>query len=80
MDKNFVGEMDSLFHPFCSKECPCLAVYNQKESYNADNVEIEVGNYVTCDHYEFCAKFVPAIRDGRVNINADSVSNADTKK
>lgn len=78
MAKNFVGEMDGMFHPFCSKECPCLDVYNERQTYSADNVEIEVGSYVTCDHYEFCAKFVPAIRDGRVNINAMDVSNVDT--
>ena len=73
-----MAKWTACFTRFAVKSALVLLCITKKKSYNADNVEIEVENYVTCDHYEFCAKFVPAIRDGRVNINADSVSNVDT--
>lgn len=78
MAENFVGKMDSLFHPFCSEKCPCLNVCHEKQTFNVDNIELEVESFLTCEHYEVCAKLVPAIRDGRVNINAMDVSNVDT--
>lgn len=80
MANNFTGKLEGRFHPFCNENCPCLKVYSDKESFWADSEEIVASNYVTCENYSFCKDFVPAICDGRVDINAVSVSNVDTRK
>lgn len=80
MANNFTGKLEGRFHPFCNENCPCLKVYGDKESFWAGSEEIVASNYVTCENYSFCKDFVPAIRDDRVDINAVSVSNVDTKQ
>lgn len=80
MANNFTGKLEGKFHPFCSENCPCLKVYGEKETFWAGSEEVVASNYVTCENYSFCKEFVPAIRDGRVDINAGSVSNVDTKQ
>ena len=78
MEKNFTGKLEGRFHPFCSENCPCLKVYGDKVTFWAGSEEVVANNFVTCENYSFCQDFVKAIRDGRVNINADSVYNVDT--
>lgn len=78
MAKNFVGEMDSMFHPFCSKDCPCMELEHKRETMYAYDEEILVSSYVTCQHYDFCKKLIPAIRDGRVYVKPFNVSKMDT--
>ena len=80
MGNNFTGKLECRFHPFCSENCPCLKVYCDEVTFWAGSEEVVASNYVTCENYSFCKDFVPAIRDGRVNINAAGVSNVDTKK
>lgn len=75
MEKNFTGKLEGRFHPFCSENCPCLKVYGDKVTFWAGSEEVVANNFVTCENYSFCQDFVKAIRDGRVNINAASVSD-----
>lgn len=77
MAENFVGKMDSQFHSFCSESCPCLELEHKKKVY-AGGTALTVWSYVTCQHYNFCKKLVPAIRNACNYTKPDNVSKVDT--
>lgn len=80
MAENFVGKMDSQFHSFCSESCPCLELEHKKEKMYQGDTGITVRSYVTCQHYNFCKKLVPAIRNACDYTKSASVSKMDTKR
>lgn len=65
---DFLDRVRTKQHVFCTNDCPLFRAAIETERFYARGEVIESNDVLTCEHYDFCGRFVMAMNNNQIKL------------